>query len=247
MLRKEFRDTALRFSESMLGLIAIPIAYFSDKLFVRFGWDFFDVFEFVAIGVAVLFSAYSGATIFQSEKKDRAFEYLFSLPKSRLQILTFKILPRLFFFTFIFVLLILMSGPKTALTVMGCMVVLFCISCSLSLPINSIILSFIGAGLFFQLYSLIAGAIFTLEIFAWRKHIIWYNPKSHFPSLAVAALILLLPLYVAFWKSLKGLDLKPIKFHLKPYFTIALPAVLLSIAFIIWDNLYFIKWWYKHL
>ena len=243
MLKKEFMDTALRFLESLLGLIVIPIAYFWDRVSVGFGWEFITVFEFVAIGVAVLFSAYSGATVFQSEKRDRAFEYLLSLPVSRLQIIAFKVLPRLFFFGLIFVLLVFISGPKTALTVMGYMLVLFIISCSFSLPINSVILSFIGTGLLFYLYYLCAGAVFGLEIFAFHRRIIWYNPRSQLPSQIVAALLLLLPLFLAFWKSFKGLDLKPIKFHLRPYFSIALPAIIFSIALIVWDYRYFLPWW----
>ena len=95
MLRKELTETLKRFLECFLILIGIPVAFLLDKLIIRFGWGFLDIFQGFFIATIVVYAVYSGLTIFQAEKKDRAIEYLLSLPISRKKVIVMKVLPRL--------------------------------------------------------------------------------------------------------------------------------------------------------
>ena len=247
MLKKEIRDTIRRLAECLLVLLAIPIAYVTDRFFIRFGTNFKEIAEFLTVAVVVIFAVYAGATLFQAEKRDRAFEYLFSLPLSRRQILGHKLLPRLAAILFLVLLLIPFQGGSDAARLGIALFVLFFLALFLSIPVNSVIICFFGVGMLFYLFNLTSQMFYYLMIHLWRQKLSPYNPNEQYSSMMLAVLLLLFPLSLAFWKSFKNLDLKPIRRHLKPYLMIALPSILVVITLaVLFFNVY-LKWYYDRM
>lgn len=242
MLKKEFRDTAIRFVESMLILLAIPIAYFTDKLLIHFQSPFLEILDVVSIITFIAFSVYAGATLFQAEKKDRAFEYLLSLPLTRRKILWHKLLPRLVFVMALALIQFFARGASTGLNMGFALIVLFLAAAFLSLPVDSVIMVFLGVGMLYYLFLLAAKMLYHLMIHLWREHGSPYNPRNEFSSWVIAALLVLVPLGIAFWKTVKNFDLKPIRMQLRPYLVIALPCLLAVLALAITFNKNYFVW-----
>jgi len=187
---------------------------------------------------------YAGATIFQAEKKDRAFEYLLSLPLTRKKILWNKLLPRLAFILGLILVLFIVQGGPSALSLGITMLVLFSASVFLSLPVDSVIIAFLGVAMLYYLFRLCAQLIYYLMIHLWRAHILSYNPMEEYSSQGIAALIVLVPLGIAFWKTYKNFDLKPMRLQLKPYLVIALPSIVMGLALAVFYFNYYLRWLY---
>ena len=222
MFKKELRDASKQFLECLVLLLVVPVAFVFDKCVIHFGWRMPDIFNYLLLIVLVIYSLCAGTLVFQSEKKDKAFEYLLSLPLSRPQILAYKIIPRL---TFLFVLLgtsIIFPLFKNALMNGFNLIVLFLISLFLCLTYTSIIIYFLEIGLLFWLYFLDSQIINYL---LWRPETAG-NIYPDFPSQLISAALILVPLGLSFWLTFKKLDVKPLKLQMKPYTFIALPVLL---------------------
>ena len=240
MLKKELRDTVHRFSECLLILLVLPIAYLMDRLLIHYFAPFWELLEGLAFVACVAFAVYAGATLFQSEKRDQAFEYLLSLPLTRWKILRSKLLPRLLFVLALALIQLLWHGPPNGTTIAFALIVLFLASAFLSLPVDSVIVAFLGVFLLYTLFGLVAQMLYHLMIYLWREHGSLYNPQDRFSSYVIAALLVLVPLGISFWKSFRDFDLKPLRFQLRPYLTIALPSILvLLILAVAFFNVYF--------
>ncbi len=232
MLKKEISDSLKTFFLCLLLLLGVPLGYGLDKILIHFGWMFSEIFNFMAVITISVFPIASGLTIFQSEKKDGAFEYLFSLPLSRFKILMYKISPRLV----LLLLLILVSVPFSVFDNIWLsgfnLVILFLISVVMSISFSSLLIGVIGMSFFFYVYyqtSLIINLFF-----------IGFDPQkieSAFPpgfhSRLLVASLLLIPLGSAFWVTFKKLDLKPLKLQMKSYYSVVLPTLIVFVSFII--------------
>lgn len=231
MLKKEILDSLKIFGECLLLLIAIPLAYIFDKLVIHFGWSFSEIFNFVYITVMVVYPVAAGLTLFQSEKKDRAFEYLFSLPLSRIKIITYKIMPRLSLLLLLIIASLLLSIFRYPLMNGFNLIVLFLISATLSLSISSLGIGVIGASLFFFIYYE-AYQIMYMMFTGWDLH--QHDPFSltAFLSSVLTAALFLIPFGAALWVTFLRFDVKPLKLQLKTYISIVVPTILAFIAFI---------------
>jgi hypothetical protein len=69
--------------------------------------------------------------------------------------------------------------------------------------------------------------------------------QEEYSSQAIAALIVLTPLGIAFWKTFKNLDLKPMRLQLKPYLVIALPSIVAVLALAVFYFTYYLNWLYN--
>lgn len=87
MLNKEINDALKRLMECALILLGIPVAFILDNIIFKFGWSLSDTMETTLIITAFAYAFYAGFTVFLSEKKDNAFEYLLSLPLPKVKIL----------------------------------------------------------------------------------------------------------------------------------------------------------------
>lgn len=226
MFKKELRDASKLFLECLVLLLVVPVAFIFDKYVIHFGWKLSDMFNYLLFIVLVIYSLCAGTLVFQSEKKDKAFEYLLSLPLSKLQILADKVVPRLMF---LFVLLgasLVLSLFKDVLMNGFNLIVLFLISLFLCLTYTSIIIYFLEIGLLFWLFFLDSQ---ILNYLLWRPENAG-NIYPDFPSQLISAALILVPLGLSFWLTLKKLDVKPLKFQMKSYVFIALPAILALIT-----------------
>jgi len=235
MLKKEFLDALKKLLECLLVLLAIPLAIVWDKFVIHFGWSFLDIFKFVFAATIIVYSPYSGATIFQSEKKDRAFEYLLSLPLPRLKIIIYKVAPRIVFLMLLLVVSVFFSVFNNIWTAGLIFIILFLISLLLSIVLSSVIIGLIEVGL---LYVLIHLNDITINVLLWKLKIA-NDIFPSFPTRLFSAALVLVPLGIAFWLTFKNLDVKSFKLQMRPYLFIALPSILILIAF---ATLYFKKY-----
>jgi len=230
MLRKEISDSFKRFAESLMVLVIIPFVYIGDKLVTKTGLDYASLINMGFVITLVIYAVYAGATVFQGERKDRAFEYLFSLPLTRRKIILAKILPRLG-------LLLILGGGGTMVIGRGfraeagiTVLVLFFSSLFLSLGVSSIIISLFGV-LFMYIIFFLGG-----HVFGYLLSKLGGNFASHLGPLAaqfVSAAVLLVPFGIAFWLTVKKMDVRPLKLQMRTYYSITLPALFVLVSLIV--------------
>jgi hypothetical protein len=233
MLKKEILDSLKIFILCLLLLLGVPLGFALDRIIIHFGWNFSDLFNFMFLMTTIAFPITAGLAIFQSEKKNRAFEYLFSLPLSRFKILMCKVLPRLMLLLVLIIASALFSVYANYWLNGFNLVILFLISVVMSISFSSLWLGAVGIAFFFYGYyttSRILYPIFT----GWdpEKYILTSASTELFHSM-LAAVLLLIPLGTAFWLTFKKLDVKPLKLQMKSFYSIVLPTLLIFIVFII--------------
>lgn len=229
MLIKEFRDTFKRLGECFFILVGVPLGYLWDRVIVKFGWDFWSIFKGVMVALVFVFAAYAGATIFWAEKKDQAFEYLFSLPVSRTRILAGKILPRLGCLVALYAGLTVLSKSPFFSSVGLMLGFIFLLAVFLSLAIDSVVIGFLGILLLLGLHYFTSP---TFSFMAWKLHLI--PSLTHYATIMnfLSAVIILLPFGAAFWQVYRGLDAKPMNLQMKAYYLICLPSLLVIVSLI---------------
>jgi len=222
MLKKEFRDALKRFVESLAILFIIPLLYIVDKLVTKAGLDFASYRDPGFVITLVIYAVYAGGTVFQSERKDRAFEYLFSLPLTRREIILSKILPRLG-------LLLILGGVATIVVGRGFLheagiivFVIFFSSLFLSIGVLSIVINLFGVMLMCLIFS--QGE----RVFGYLLLKFGGNFASHLGPVVAqffSAAVLLVPFGIAFWLTFKKMDVRPLKLQMRTYYSIILPTI----------------------
>lgn len=238
MLKKEFSDALRKLIECLILLLAVPLAILWDKFVIHFGWSYRDVFNFVFQATLIIYPIYSGMTIFQSEIKNKAFEYLFSLPVSRWKIVLHKIFWRAAFFLLLLGVSSFFSVFKNVWINGFNLSILFLISTFLSLTLSSVVIGPIGVGLVYLIIYLNSQIINYL---LWRAEKVTFNLTS-FLSLFISAAFLLIPLGMTFWLTFKNMDVKSLKLQMKYYKLIALPSIGTFILFAILFYGRYLKW-----
>ncbi len=238
MLKKEFSDALRKLIECLILLLAVPLAILWDKFVIHFGWSYRDVFNFVFQATLVIYPIYSGMTIFQSETKNKAFEYLFSLPISRWRIVLYKIFWRAAFLLLLLFVSSFFSVFKNVWINGFNLIVLFLISIFLSVTLSSVVVGPIGVGLVYLIIYLNAQIINYL---LWEAEKVTFNFTS-FLSQFISAALLLIPLGMTFWLTFKNMDVKSLKLQLKYYKLIALPSIGTLILFAILFYGRYLKW-----
>jgi len=232
MLKKEFLDAFKKFMECMILLLGVPLGVVFDKLIIQYGWKLSEIFHYIFLVTIIAYPLAAGLTIFQSEKKNRAFEYLFSLPLSRFKILMYKIAPRFMFLLLLIIASIFFSIFDNVWINGFNLIVVFFISTFLSISVNSFVIGVVGVSFFFTSYYEAARAIHFIFI-GWDPA--KFNDFSTVALLSdlLTAALLLIPMGTAFWITFKNFDVKPLKWQLKSYLYIAVPTVLVFYTFII--------------
>lgn len=230
MLRKEITESIKRFLECSLIFIAIPVAFLLDRLIIKSGLEFKDLFLVFFIAAVFIYTVYSGLTLLQAEKKDRALEYLLSMPISRSKILVMKIFSRLLILLLLMFILNFVMDFQSFMGVATYLIVLFIASVSLSIAVDSILLGIIGASIMFEVFMI---SYKFVRFFFSKIGVEGSNDLLAVLSMFFAALLLLVPFFVSFWLTFKKLDLRPIKLQLQPYYYIAFPALVIILLFII--------------
>lgn len=220
MLRKEIGDALRKLVESLVFLVIIPFMYIVDKLVWKWGLDYRSLIDTGFVITLLIYAVYAGGTVFQSERKDRAFEYLFSLPLTRRKIILAKILPRLGILTLLGAAATIVVGRGLLVEAGITVLVLFFSSLFLSIAVFSIAINIFGVGLiylmFFQGGRVVGRFLFKIGGSSYLK---WLVTQS------VPAAVLLIPLGIAFWLTFKKMDARPLKLQMKTYYSITLPAL----------------------
>jgi hypothetical protein len=210
-------------------LLAVPLIILMS-LIMGFKVNYGQLIKVTAVITVFAFSGYSGLGMFLWEKRDKGFEYLLTLPMSRLKLFIYKLVPRL-------IVLMLLLGTWALvfnMPVNNYIVVLIFIQLAgacLSLAFNSYFAALIGIILLGFLYSLSSQFIIFLFIH-WRGiSIDPFNIISISPYV-LAALLLGIPLVISFLLAFRNFDLKPYKYVVKPYLFIALPLLLIQVVVI---------------
>jgi ABC-type Na+ efflux pump permease subunit len=230
VLKKEFIDTLKILFYCLLLFLIIPIARLLDWQVIHSQWEFSGTWQPLFIAFIIIFAAYSGVSIFQSEKKERAFEYLFSLPVSKWKIIGVKIVPR-----FLLLMLLIIAGSVFSvfqnIAIDGIsMMILFLTAVFVSLAVDSLINALLGVVVLnITLYY----ASLILSYLTMKYGLFGSNTPIFWVSQLLPAILLLIPLAAAFAVTVKNFDMKPLKWQAKPYLTIALPTVLILLIFII--------------
>jgi ABC-type Na+ efflux pump permease subunit len=232
MLRKEFRDALRRLAECMVLLVAVPLGYIWDRAIVHFGWHFADIWSAVFAVTVFLFAAYAGASLFLSEKKDRALEYLLSLPISRSKIVLAKIGPRLAILAGLWGVYSLfggLGGPSWDWSLLVLLLFLFFIAASLSISIDSVVIGVVGVILLFATFSFSSR---TLTFIAWKLGLI-SSISSVWTGWIAAGVLILGPFAAAFLLVIRNLQAMPLRLQMRPYYRLALPSFLVVVFLIL--------------
>lgn len=230
MLKKEFRDTLKVMLQCLLLLLVIPISKLLDWHFIHGQWEISGIWGPIVTGIIIIFAAYSGAAVFRVEKKDRALEYLLSLPVSRWEIFSVKVIPRLL------VLLVMTTAAgifkmfKQPWADGISVVVLFFIALFISLAVESLLSALLGV---LAINIILYHASLIMSYLTMEYRLLGSTEPLFWLSQLLPAALLLFPLAAAFAITLKNLDVKSLKWHAKPYLVIALPSVLLLVSFIL--------------
>jgi hypothetical protein len=229
MLKKEFRDTLIILLQSSIMLLSIPIIM-GLSLVMDTGIPFVQLVKAASFITLLAFTGYSGLSMFQWERKDKGFEYLLTLPLSKLKLLIFKMLPRL---SILFILggcYALLADVGNVMDYLAALLIFHLGAAFLSLAFQSLFPGVVAVILLATLYSL--ANMFLSSVYRQVRQLD-FNPFYIVPPYVVAALLLLIPLGISFFLVLKNLDLKPYKYSPRPYLFIALPAVLLQAVIIV--------------
>ncbi len=245
MLRKEFYDAFRKLIESLLVLLAIPLAYILDIVLFDFSWTTDEIVNYVFIITVFVYVLYSGSTILNSEKKNRAFEYLFSWPLPRWKMILYKILSRLAFLVLLLFISLFFSIFKNFFIDGFNLIVLFFITIFLSIAVRAIILNIIGV-LFTYLVYYFTSTIIKYLVLTSTSELQGYPASNFLLFHLLPAVLLLIPLGTAFWITFKNLDLKPLKLQLKPFIYISIPTVLILVSFISIFYKGYIQWLIRH-
>lgn len=223
MLKKELRDTLRILLESSVPLLAIPVV-FGLVRFMGFVVSFSEMAYGGFLSAVILFAGYSGLGMFYRERKDKGFEYLLSLPYSKLRIFIYKVVPRVVVLVMIGVLPVIFTNLEVSDFLLPLLFLqlgmLF-----LSLAFGSLFAGII-AGVILAYFYVLSG--FFVEYFF--RYFLGLEPIV--PSNILAALCLLVPLGISFFLAYKNLDLKPYKYTVRPYLYVAVPLLMLQVIII---------------
>jgi hypothetical protein len=227
MLKKEFRDTLRILLESAVMLLAVPLIILMS-LIMGFKVNYGQLIKVTLIITVFAFSGYSGLGMFLWEKRDKGFEYLLTLPMSRLKLFIYKLLPRMFVLILLLGAWVLVFNTPVNNYIVVLIFIQLAAAC-LSLAFNSYFAALIGIILLGFLYSL-SSRFITFLFYRWEG--ISIDPFAVISPYVLAALLLGIPLGISFLLAFKNFDLKPHKYVIKPYLFIALPLLLVQAAVI---------------
>jgi hypothetical protein len=223
MIKKEFRDTLRILLESSVLLLAIPLTIGISILFGTY-LPYGDFIYVIVILTVLAFACYSGLAMFRSERKDKGFEYLLTLPYSKWKIFICKWLPRLV----VLLVLALLSALLFKMTVVNWVIPLILLQLGtvfLSLAVPSLFVGFIAVLVLLWFYAL--SRMFIIYLFYNVLHLSFARFPVP-PPYIISAFLLLIPLGISFFLVYKNFDLKPYKYTIRPYFFIGLPLILLQ-------------------
>ena len=242
MLKKEISDVLKQIIFFTAAVLLLPAFLIITTIISNQSYFsvFFPLFQFGLI----FWAFFMGSSLFSLEHGQRGMEYLLSLPYSRLQLIGFKILPRLIsvmaFFVAFWILYNTGGEDLAALPFSSFTAIyffLFLISLSLSANSENFLVLFVASffsvficfGLLFLILWLvmqIKGIPFGLLFF---RHRITWEYASYLPAFILLVVsVFLLPFLISFVLSFKKFDIRPAKVYNKRYFKFFTPIFILG-------------------
>ncbi|MCP4215619.1 MAG: hypothetical protein GY765_13275, partial [bacterium] len=193
--------------------------------------------EIVSISLAIgsgIFIFFLGNSLFMTDRKQRAVDYVFSLPYSRLQLLWMKILPRFAAALFFSSVYLLVARPEKGIAaILLIYLAIFVVAVSLSASVENYLVMAVltGAGLFVFLMMMGVSPLTRLfkMIFAEMQFGMFSSGYQSFDGsvlqMGTIFLLLLLPFAAAFVTAFKKVGLKPTGYYNKQFAKIFVPAI----------------------
>ncbi len=230
MLVKELFESLRTLSHCLLLLLFIPVAKVMHWEMYHAQWDVAGLYQPFFAGIIIIYAAYSGVSIFRRERKDRAIEYLLTLPVSIHRIVGRKILARFILLTVLFLVGLGFGVFKDPPADAAGITIMFLFAVFISLAVDSLFNAMIGVLLLniIYYYSSLIISYFPLknQWFGVDTPVLWF-------SMLIPALVMLAPLALAFHLTLKNFDARPLKWQARAYLKVALPVMALMLTFII--------------
>ena len=242
MLKKEISDVLRQIIYFIAAVLSLPAFLIITTIISNQSYFsvFFPVFQFGLI----FWAFFMGSSLFSLERGQRGMEYLLSLPYSRLQLIGFKILPRIIavmiFFVAFWILYNTGGEDLAALPFASFTAIyffLFLISLSLSASSENFLVLFVASffsvficfGLLFLilwLVMLIKGIPFSPLFF---RHLLTWEHASYLSAFILLVVsVFLLPFLISFVHSFKKFDIRPAKVYNKRYFKFFTPIFILG-------------------
>jgi len=231
MLRKE-TQWALRQVLFFL-LVAVGISSVIKIALPDVG-SFMEIFYMMYQFLLVCFSAYMGLSLFLSDKRQQAEDYVFSLPYSRLRLLIIKILPRL---TAVMIVYLIFLGfylggveglllSETFLNISGLCWFVFILAISFSASAGNYVktggIALLGTIIFFSLFYFSVRLAFMLKGI---NNIFWILRPIPF---LIVCFFLIIPYIVSFFLAFKKWGIYSKENYNKSYFKIFLPLIIVG-------------------
>ena len=239
MLKKEFREVLRQLLYCILVMVSLPVPILIFKIYPD--QSYFSIF-YILYHFGLLFLAlFMGASLFSGDRAQEGMEYLLSLPYSRLQLLGFKILPRLIaivIFYLVYLIFYQASGESYSIFFFLFFTTsyfsLFLITVSLSASSDSfLVLSIVSLFslfiylAFFYLDYIVAFLIRGVHIGRLSYEM---DPESLILGfIPLTALSLVLPFLVSFIFAFKKFDVRPAKVYNQRYFKYFTPLFILGL------------------
>lgn len=254
MLKKEGKEVLKQGLFFMLIVVVLSVmikyivTWFGESL--TFSDTFFPVFQ---VGLLV-FSVIMGISLFASDQHDRGMEYLLTLPYSRIQLVMFKVLPRVLAFIasfslYVFLLHLTVShgyggeGESVIPTAPFFLVSisLFIIGFSLSvfwenIVVTTLVTVMVFGGLMVLVHALYPIALISRLGSAGKYYIfpvatVFSNDQSSLtPYLYAVIIVILLGFIVAFFYAFQRFSLKSNRAFTRRFLKILLPVVVVVLA-----------------
>ena len=253
MLRKEFQWVL---KQSLFFLAVVAGISFVIKIVRPDVGSYIEILYMTYQFLFIWFGVFMGLSLFLSDKRQQAEDYVFSLPYSRLQLLGIKVLPRVTALLFIYLIFLLgfyLGGAKAIWGVEGLVLremffstfwlywLVFVLTLSFSASADNYLkvggIAGWGTIIFFQLFDfsgqlacLLAGV--KPQIFSWGiKGILNYNYRRNLVPSLVVCCCLLIPYILSFILAFKKWGTYSKVNYNKSYFKLFLP--LIAVGFIL--------------
>ncbi len=238
MVRKEINEVLKQALYLVLSVAVLPVLICLAAALSKSPQAFLDVF-FPTFQAGLLFWAlFSGISLFAADRKGQGIEYILSLPYSRLQLLAFKLLPRLAalagFYGLYLVLYYTIGLDHVFMAHMSfsCLyVILFLLSLTFSVSRENFVISVLLSLFTFVLFLAVLFLLFWLTL-SWRGGQIsgfqFQDVTNSWVFLAV--FILVVPFVVSFGWAFKRFDLRPVRNYTKRYLKLFIPLLVVCLG-----------------
>ena len=246
MINKEFKEVGkqmlLLAAIILIPLVLFPLVMSGTSMKASFGDIFFPMVQ----AVLLFFSLFLGISLFSNERRSQGMEYILSLPFSRMQLLIYKLVPRVVMLglLYLFYLLMLQLGGAdhmfiTTLSFTYIYIILFVVSLYFSVASDNFVVSAVAGLIILGLVlAVILGSYLLANSMRGGEpryvdgiELFHLESNSGIPGLLTpVVIVLLLPFLIAFILSFKRVDIRPARQFNRKYFKLFIPLIVIALG-----------------